>query len=258
MNPRSHQCLWSLGLITWIVAAPAGANCAGTTGSVEWHEPVMSEHFQQLQSQPTHVWGDAQVFGQMVGNRVLLTDAFESLNGSQKVQVLNTLIEVDFQTYLTPEEYEQKFTEPGIGPSPYEVVASDGRLISAAYDGCTRNHLLTEQARFSWYYNSQGRDLPRDLLPSELRNAGQPSWRQVNFAIAAEDELAVRLGFWESVGYENFNWWIAWVPEHGYFEINVPENFDEDRLQRYWQVADRNYRYVVVQADGTQLEEKQF
>ncbi|MEM9503513.1 MAG: phosphoribosylaminoimidazolesuccinocarboxamide synthase [Cyanobacteria bacterium P01_E01_bin.43] len=254
MNLRSRQWLWSLGLISWLAANPATANCAGTPASLEWYEPVMTEHFQQLQSQSTYPWGEARVFDQIVGDRVLLTEAFETLNGPQKVQVLSTLIGVDFQAYLTPEEYEQKLNEPGIGPSPYDVVASDGRLVSAVYDGCTRDLLLTEQARFSWHYNSQGLDVPR----SELRNAGQPSWRQVNFAIAPEDELAVRLGFWESVGYENFDWWIAWVPEHGYFEVNVPENFDEARLQRYWQVADRNYRYVVVRADGTELGEKQF
>lgn len=256
--------LWGVGLLSWVAAAPAEAGCAGDPGSVEWYAPVMSEHFQQLQSQQTHAWGSAQVFDRIEGDRIFLTDAFETLSGPQKVQAIQALIQFDFQTYLTAEEYEQKFSEgglgpySGIGPSPYRVIASDGRLVSAAYDGCTRNNLLTERDRFSWYYNSQGRSLPTNLPLSELRNAGQPSWRQVNFPIAAAAEQAVRSGFWQSVGYENAGWWIAWVPERGYFEIVVPENFDYGRLQRYWQVADRNYSYVVVRADGTQLGKKTF
>ena len=75
-------------------------------------------------------------------------------------------------------------------------------------------------------------------------------------------EYAVRLGFCNSVGYvadyADYGWWIAWVPEHGYFEVNVPSNFDYDRLQRYWEVAERNDDYVVVRSDGTGLGRKQF
>jgi hypothetical protein len=263
MNKRSHRWSWSLGLwgvglLSWVAATPAIANCAGQPGTVDWYAPVMNEHFQWLQGQPTQAWGSAQIFDRLEGDRIFLTQAFESLSGPQKAQALQTLIELDFRTYLTAAEYDQKFSESGIGPSPYSVIASDGRLVSAAYDGCTRNVLLTERDRFSWYYNSQGRSLPTNLPPSELRNAGRPSWRQVNFVITSANEQAVRLGFWQSVGYENSNWWIAWVPERGYFEINVPQGFDYGRLQRYWQVADRGYRYVVVRADGTKLGEKTF
>ncbi len=101
------------------------ANCAGQPGTVDWYAPVMSEHFQQLQDQPTHAWGSAQVFDRIEGNRIFLTDAFETLSGPQKVQVLQTLLEIDFQAYLTPEEYEQKFAENGVGPSPYDVIANE-------------------------------------------------------------------------------------------------------------------------------------
>lgn len=251
--------LWTLGLLTWgSVTSPTWANCAGTTGSVEWHQSVMVEHFQQLQARETHPWGTAQVYEQLDDGQVLLTAAFETLNGAQKQDAISTLLNYDFRDYLTPEEYEQKFTEPGIGPTPYDVVASDDRLLSAAYDGCTRFTLLTERDRFSWYYNTRGRSQPYDLPDPLLRNVGNPDWRQVNFPIAAADERAVRLGFWNSVGYANADWWIAWVPENGVFEVNVPGNFDYGRLQRYWQVADQDYTYVVVREDGTTLGTKQF
>lgn len=237
----------------WVVAAPAWANCAGQPGSLAWYEPVMSAHLQRIQSQPTHSWSTAQIVDRLEGDRIFLTEAFESLSGPQKSQAINDLLEINFETEVTAEQLATVD-----GPPPYKVVAHDGRLLSAPYDGCTRNTLLTEQSRFSWYYNEQGRYLPPNLPPSELRNAGQPSWRQIRFPIGATAEKQVRLGFWQSVGYQNANWWIAWVPERGYFEVNVPVNFDYDRLQRYWRVADRNYRYAVVRADGTRLGEKRF
>jgi hypothetical protein len=116
---------------------------------------------------------------------------------------------------------------------------------------------LTEAARYGWYYKARERNLS---IPFEhLRNVGEPEWRQVNFPITRFAEDAVRIQFWDSVTFKNADgWWIAWVPENGYFEINVPENFDYGRLQRYWQVADPSYRYVVVRADGTTLGKKQF
>ena len=91
-----------------------------------------------------------------------------------------------------------------------------------------------------------------------MRNAGQSSWRQVNFPIAVEAEKAVRLGFWNSVGYGSGGWWIAWVPEQGHFEVTVPKDFDYAKLQRYWQVANPSYTYVVLRDDGAQLGVKQF
>jgi hypothetical protein len=258
MIKRPNRWLWGTGLIGWLIAAPAGANCSDPVAALEWYEPVMIEHFQQLQSQSSYPWGNARILDRLEGPQIFLTDAFESLSGPQKTQALTTVIQASFRTYLTAEEFAQKFSEPGYGDSPYQAIASDGRLLSAAYDGCTRFNLLTEMDRFSWYYNNQGRYLPENLSQSDLRNVGQPSWRKVNFPIAANAEQAVRLGFWRSVGYASANWWIAWVPEQGYFEVNVPENFDYQRLQRYWQVADRSYRYVVVRADGTRLGEKRF
>ncbi len=89
--------------------------------------------------------------------------------------------------------------------------------------------------------------------------ASSPEWHEpmVTVPIAPAAERSVRLGFWNSVGYEQSDWWIAWVPEQGYFEIN-PEKYEAARPERYWQVADRSYPDVVVREDGTQLAEKHF
>lgn len=243
-----------------IAPMPAFANCNDRPASTAWYEPAMSEHFQQLQTQQNPPWGDSAVFDRVEGDQILLTDNFERLSGAQKTAAIEAVSTLDLQDYLTPEVFEQKLVPPGsdgLGTFPYGAVASDGRVVSAIYDGCTRLTLLTERDRFNYYFNRRSSEFS-DSSQGLIRNAGEPRWRQVNFPIDADAELAVRLGFWDAVGYANTDWWIAWVPELGKFEVNVPENFDYARLQRYWQVADQRYDYVVVRMDGTRLGEKQF
>ena len=246
-------------IISWLVQlTPAQANCPDWVGSVEWHRPTMTAHFDYLQNQTRYPWGEARVYDRIEDGQVFLTEAFDQLSGDHKQQALQTLFFFDSRDYLTEEEYEEQFKTPGVGLSPYRAITHDGRLLRGVYDGCTVFILLTERQRYSWAYLSQGRSQPYNLADSLLRNAGQPSWRQVNFPIGATTEKRVRLNFWNAIGYENSDWWIAWVPENGYFEINVPENFDTALLEQYWQVADQNYRYRVVRNDGTWLEERRF
>ena len=149
--------------------------------------------------------------------------------------------------------------------SPYQVYANDGQLISAPYDGCTRMTLLTERDRFSYYYHTlifRGR-IPKgqkSVTPEMLRNAGQPFWRSVRFPISDAEEQSTRLRFWEAVGYDRAKkgWWIAWIPEQGHFEINLPLKDGGDRLEKFWTVAPRKYKYAVVTADGTLIQTRQF
>ncbi|WP_272066555.1 hypothetical protein [Oscillatoria sp. CS-180] len=238
---------------------PVQANCNDSVGSLEWHEPMFAEHFQALQQRDDYPWGNVPIYDRIEGRSIFLTENFEQLSSAEKRQALDVLVDYNIQNYLTPEEYEQKLSERGLGRLPHRVIANDGRLLSAVYDGCTRFTLLTERERYGWAYVNQGRGIiPNPAPDSQLRNAGYPEWRQVNVPINPADERSVRLSFWNSVGYEQSNWWIAWVPEQGYFEINVPENYDTARLEQYWQVADPGYRYVVVSTDGTQLADKRF
>jgi hypothetical protein len=84
---------------------------------------------------------------------------------------------------------------------------------------------------------------------------GHPPWRHVQFAIAPSQEQKVRLLFWHTVGFKQaeHNWWIAWVPEQGHFEINVSLPYESPKLQQFWQIAPTQYRYVVIANDGTLL-----
>jgi hypothetical protein len=131
---------------------------------------------------------------------------------------------------------------------------------SACHDMMT----LTEKARYKYYYNFgyynfefSGSESEREI---ESRNAGRPAWRNVRFPISAAQERKTRLKFWNAIGYKQAakDWWIAWVPEQGYFEVNAPVGYSPQLLQRFWQVAPQQYRYVVMTADGTFVQEHTF
>ncbi|NES96904.1 MAG: phosphoribosylaminoimidazolesuccinocarboxamide synthase [Desertifilum sp. SIO1I2] len=235
-----------------IATPPARANCNDSVGRLEFWQSPMQRHWQQLQQRTDYPWGQARLYGTLLGNRITLTTDFDRLPGAQKQQVLNLLLSPDWQQIITPQEQQAGIERGTIGALPYSVYASDGRLVSAVYDGCTRMTLLTERARYSWYFNSIGRTLPANLNPEALRNAGTPSWRVVNSSISPEAERSVRLGFWKAVGYEQAakGYWIAWVPEGRYFEINVPAGNDARQLP-FWNVAPREYNYRALDSDGT-------
>lgn len=240
-----------------LIMAPVLANCADSVGGLDYFQPAMERHWQALQAQTDYPWGTTRPYGLWEDDRITLTPAFDSLTAEQKRQVIDLANGPDgggLYSLLTLEERER----PGIGVlTPYRVFTHDGRLLYAAYDGCTAVTMLTERDRYDYYYNA----LPYDSETGDrasfenLRNAGQPFWRTVQFPIEAEDERALRLSFWNAVGYAKVTegWWIAWVPEQGYFEINVTADYDPADLQRFWQVAPIDYRYVVVTTDGTPI-----
>jgi len=258
--------LWSgttaAALSLMIAVPPALAICGQTPGRLEYWQAPMQQHWQQLQQRTNYPWGQARPYGTISGTRITLTADFDRLNGTQKHEVLN-LLDGDYEYWdevFTDEMVQTGIEQGTIGPMPYEVYASDGRLITGVYDGCTRVRTLTEQARYGFYYNTMSRILPEGSYPNPeaLRNAGRPGWRQVNRPISATAERNVRLRFWNAVGYSQAGaLWIAWVPEHGYFEINVPSGNDAS-LQRFWRVAPREYNYRVVARDGSFVRDANF
>lgn len=246
--------------INLLMAAPAFANCNDTVGRLEYFQPAMERLWQQLQTQTDYPWGVVRPYGELLGNRIVLTPAFATLNGEQKNQVIDLVQGMDaggLYGLLTEEERSQ----PGIGAlPPYELFTHDDRLVTTAYDGCTPVRLLTERARYAYYYNRlPSMDNGVRAAFEDLRNAGQPFWRNVQFPITAEAERATRLSFWNAVGYdkEQQGWWIAWVPEAGYFEITVPEDYSSAELQKFWRVSSTQYTYRITAEDGTELFRRQ-
>ncbi|HEY9639062.1 MAG TPA: hypothetical protein V6C57_01185 [Coleofasciculaceae cyanobacterium] len=242
INQLSCKLLWlaPIAAIQLLAATfPAQANCPGSVQPVEAVQPQVQARWDELQRLATYPWGTARVYDRLQGDRITLAASFDQLRDAQKQEVLNLL---------------------RLGNYPHSVYASDGRLLSAVYDACTRFDMLTERARYSWYYNSIGRWLPTDLPREALRNAGHPFWRQVQVSISESQEQAIRNLFWNKMGYSQADsgMWIAWVPEQGYFEINVPNGYDVQQLAEFWGVAPHAYRYVVLSTDGTWLMDANF
>lgn len=234
----------------------ASANCNDQIAQFERVRPSMERQWQQLQQQGEFSWGREQPYGRLDAEAIYLTPAFNTLSGPEKRQALAALY-LDYSRWydmLTPEEQQALVGQEGLGAiSPYRVYASDGRLVSAPYDGCTRFTLLTERDRYRFYYSTLLDRANSVRNPEALRNGDRPFWRVVNHSIPATTEQTIRLQFWDAVGYDmaREGWWIAWVPEQGQFELVMNPESDRRRLERFWRIAPQNYTYVVLTSDGT-------
>ena len=248
-------------LIALSMSLSAMANCPESLADFSYYEPAVGRLWEQLQAQTDYPWGSERPYGELNRHRITLTPNFDTLTGSDKNQVVD-LLRLGYEgaslsDFLSPEE--QTRSRGGTFP-PFYVYAYDGRLIQAPYDGCTLMRTLTERERYIWQYSRIPYDLEtnRQVSPEALRNAGNPPWRTVRFSISPEDELALRLSFWNAVGYDKAaqKWWIAWVPEQGHFEINVVEDYEPDDLKKFWQIASQQYSYVVLTDKGGFLSER--
>jgi hypothetical protein len=219
--------------------APAQANCAGGR-PVEDADREALQRWNEIKDNLNYSFGQ-KVFDQIRDRRMILTPAFDRFTGPSKTQILREL---------------------PLNASSYEVYSADGRLISAHYDGCTpRTPLLTERDRFAWYMNRPPQSAPQTNLQEALRNAGNPPWRKVQVSIPSAEERKVRLDFWKTVGYaqDRKGWWIAWVPEGGYFEITVVNADDYlTKIKPFVDRASLKHRYVTLARDGTKLDDTRF
>jgi hypothetical protein len=207
----------------------------------------MERNFRQLQQQKIYPWGEVRPYDKLSGTEITLTPDFDKLTGQQKQQVLDKVTSYT----LTPEE--RKAAGDYFGTlAPYVIYDSDERIVSYPYDGCTLLTLLTEKQRYSLYFYRGDTDKSKI---QQSRNVGNPPGRKVRYPITAAQERKTRLLFWKAIGYDQVNndWWIAWMPEKGYFEINLKKDYDKQLLERFLKVAPIQYRYMLVTTDGTFL-----
>ena len=212
------------------VSSSVDANCAGYVRPIAEVNREVLQALDTLQEDPRDPV-DAKLLGSIAEHRIDLTSVFNDLTVAEKRQFLKRL---------------------NLDGSSYRVYTHDGRLLSAQSDGCTRTLLFTERDRFRWYTTRPPLDLPAPELFQALRNAGNPDWRQVNHAIEPEIEHQIRLQFWHHVGFHRYNqgWWIAWVPETGYFEMTVGNPTDRSIIQGFIETAPPGYGYQLVTREG--------
>jgi hypothetical protein len=236
-----------------MAAQPGLANCNDVIAPVEEVQADMEARWNQVQSRESYPWGDLQPYGTLEGDRITMTADFDQLPGYEKQRALDAIFRPDLLD-LTTAEWQDLLDGYYIGAgmgSPYEAYDSDGRLLGVSYDGCTRYTLLTERSRYGWFFNVRFR-YP-GMTVEGLRNTGQPFWREVNTSISEADEFATRYAFWQAVEFPHYNegWWIAWVPEQGAFEVNLPVDYDPEMLDRVLNNLPTIYPYRVITTDGT-------
>lgn len=247
---------------SFIAVQPVLAGCNDRIGSLEYYQPAMERRWKQLQAQTNFPWGKASVYDTLEDNKIRLSAAFDTLNASQKRQAIE-FIGFDYgedtlRELLTPTEKQKQSRGdvlPGGAMSPYQVVTQEGRLVYTAFDGCTPMILLSERERYSYYtLRRPSLKLPNgdreSVEETALRNGGNPFWRNIKVPISKEKEKRLRLLFWETVGYSQAakGWWIAWVPELGQFEINVPPGYNKPGLNQFLSIAPSTYPYSVLES----------
>lgn len=193
-------------------------------------QPAMQRYFTKLSRSR---WEGVKPFGRLEGQRIYMSPAFDRLDSQQKKNVLSLLL-LDYGEYkpliqLMPSRNRQRLARLGGAMSPYQVYTHDGRLVSIPYNGCKRMTLLTEYER------------------SKMGFLGLNQPRVQRYPMSRWQEEQVKKIFWQQVGYQRAgDYWIAWVPESGHFEIDVPSLNHGQVLQGFLRSAPRFYRYVVV------------
>lgn len=199
-------------------------------------QPAMQRYFGELARTR---WEGGHPFGHIDGARIYMSHDFDALAENRKRQLLSLLL-LDYGAYrpllswLSPETRAQIARSGGAMPA-YEVYSADGRLISMPYNGCHRMTFLTEYER------------------ARSGFLGVRYKRIQRFPMSAWQQEQIKKLFWDQIGYKRAgDFWIAWVPESGHFEIDVPDERFARVLDAFWLIAPAYYRYVVV-ARGRRL-----
>lgn len=221
----------------------AQANCADQIASWEVVKPAQTRLLEELRNRRSYPWGTACPYGAFNESVLSLTRDFAKLSDANKREALKLLrLSVGNwpKEFLKDDEIKRLDNNGGAAlqgaMSPVTVVDADGRTVSIPYDGCTRYTLLTEYDRYR--YQCGMRRLQR----------------LVRHPLSESRQAKVKEQFWKSVGKPCAGvFWISWVPECGYFEIDIDlqqEAAARKRLHRFLRVASQ-YKFVVVAQDAS-------
>jgi hypothetical protein len=194
------------------------------------HAPLkkaFQQYFNKLKAQK---WEGVEAFDRMSSPKIYMSPAFDNLKADAKRRVLSLLL-LDYGEYtqLLPLLDKKELKSLSGSMFPYGVYTADGRVLSSAYNPCNRLITLTEYER------------------SRLPFLGVNVKRIQRFPLAPDTQEDIEKRFWKTIGYDNAgDYWIEWVPEKGYFEIDVPSRNHNTLLKNFWQSVPRAYRYLIV------------
>lgn len=222
-------CLSLIGSLGMVLSYPGAAQAACESKFIT-HTPfkeAFGQYFNKLKAQK---WEGVQAFGRMSYSKIYMTPAFNHLKADAKRRTLSLLL-LDYGEYtqLLPLLDKAELSTLTGSMLPYSVYTADGRILSSAYNPCNRLVTLTEYDR------------------SRLPFLGINIQRVQRYPLSSEVQEDIKKRFWKAVGYDNAgDYWIEWVPEKGYFEIDVPSRNHNALLNAFWQSVPKAYRYQIV------------
>lgn len=217
-----------LALLSFCLMVPsAQAACESQFIESEAMQKAYTTYFEKLKAEK---WEGILAFDRMSYQKIYMTPKFDKLKADAKKRILSLLL-LDYGEYLqlNPLLSIEARRELKGSMLPYAVYTADGRILSAAYNPCNRLITLTEYER------------------SRLPFLGINIQRVQRYPMAPSIQEGIEKIFWKTVGYEQAGeYWIEWVPEKGYFEIDVPSLNHNAVLEAFWKQIPNPYRYLIV------------
>lgn len=190
-------------------------------------QQAFAQYFAKLKAQK---WEGIYAFDRLQNQKLYMTPHFDKLQAEAKKRILSLLL-LDYGEYVQLLPLLPEGTRRSLQGSmlPYTVYTADGRVLSAAYNPCNRLTTLTEYER------------------SRLPFLGINIQRVQRFPMGPSMQAYAKKQFWNVLGYEQAgDYWIEWVPEKGFFEIDVPSRNHSQYLETFWESMSTAYRYLVV------------
>jgi hypothetical protein len=216
-----------IGLVT--APLPAWSNC-----TVEYVNMDAIRSYQAKAIAKLKAGKDGAYIGRFENDAVYMMRAFDNLPGPAK-RTLVTPLPGAFSKTMTPKQVEQVTLQGSSSP----VVVRDqfGRA------------LYTETPCFGDFVTLTEHD--RYLAMFSFNTSDETEFRAQTHRLPAAISLKYVKKKFASVMSWDPKYFIHWVPEGGFFEINIESKAELKRLEPFWAKAPRGYRYDVVLNDGT-------
>ncbi|MDB5100413.1 MAG: hypothetical protein JWM80_4834 [Cyanobacteria bacterium RYN_339] len=214
------------------LAAPAYANCPEEYVETREVAPFFAKAVAAMKLGP-----NGKFFDRLDGELLYVTPAFEALPGPRQANLAREASQA-LWTAIPTADVERII---GTGHVAHSVKVADhlGRWLYVNTPCWGDFTTLTEHQRFVAMF-SFGSDDERGF-----RTQTHPLPKRI-------DLRAMRRNFGRKVGL-GAGYYLGWVPEGGFFELDVPRASDAKRVKAFLPSAPRGYRYDVRLNDGTLL-----
>lgn len=232
----STRCI-RLATVLGLLMAPlsAWANCTEQYVDIKTISPFEAQAFAKLKAGK-----DKAYYGRFDGRDIYMAEAFDDLDGQRKEAIITPLPRA-WHAEMAQRTYD-KLIGPAGGTSPIRVLDHAGRVLYTETP-CYGSFLtLTEHQRYLAMFSFNQSD------EREFRKQTHP-------LPASIDMKSVKKKFHGIMSWQP-EYFINWAPEGGFFEINLEARGELTKLDAFWPVAPKGYRYDVLLNNGTRIARK--